>query len=251
MILAWLGAILVGLSLGLLGSGGSILTVPILIYLVGQPDKLAIASSLAIVGGISTIGGANYARQNLVSWRHVLLFGVPGILGSYGGAALSHYVLGAVQLIVFAVTMGVASYSMLKSGYAPRQHEGKGWELAVSGLGVGLMTGFVGVGGGFLIVPALVMLGGLSMHKAVGSSLTIIVLSTASGFYKHVELLRDSQTQVPWHLILLFIGLGAIGSIVGNLVAQKMSHARLRRVFVYFLIAMACYILWHSIGKVI
>lgn len=254
MILALLGAIAVGLSLGLLGSGGSILTVPILIYLVGQSDKVAIAGSLAIVGGIALFGALNYTRQGLVSGRFVVLFGLPGIAGTYAGALASGHVSGAVQLVVFAVIMGLASYSMLTPPKAESTHEPDGQSVLVlvaSGAGVGVITGFVGVGGGFLLVPALAILGGLPMHRAVGTSLAIIVLNSASGFYKHLDLLRTQHSAIDWRVIVLFIVLGIVGSFVGSLVARRIHHEHLRRIFGWFLIVMCLYILARSLPQVI
>jgi len=248
MILAGLGALIVGLSLGLLGSGGSILTVPILVYLLHQPDKVAIAGSLAIVGGIALIGAVRYAHQRLVSWRHVALFGIPGIGATYGGAWISSFVPGAVQLVVFAIIMGLASWSMLR----PPRLTDEGSEphmiwLIAAGCGVGIITGFVGVGGGFLIVPALVVLGGLSMHRAVATSLSVIVLNSASGFYKQQEVIHSAGLTLDWRVIGLFLIVGGAGSLVGNFVARRIPQRRLRQGFGYFLIVMCAFILWRSI----
>lgn len=253
MILTWLGALAVGLSLGLLGSGGSILTVPILVYLAGEPAKTAIAASLAIVGAIALAGAANYARQRLVAWRYVLYFGAPGIVATYAGAWLSHFVSGAVQLVVFAAIMGLASYTMLRparTGAAQGSERHFAWLLS-AGVGIGLITGFVGVGGGFLFVPALVILGGLSMHRAVGTSLAIIVLNSASGFYKHLELLEAGRARVPWTVIAVFAVIGIVGSLIGNVVARRLAHAHLRRIFGIFLVAMCGYILWRSLPQIL
>lgn len=252
MVLTWLGALAVGLSLGLLGSGGSILTVPILVYVAGEPAKLAIGASLAIVGAIALAGAANYARQGLVDWRFVLYFGLPGVVATYAGAWISHYVSGALQLVVFAATMGLASYTMLRRARTaqearPARHFA--WLLA-AGIGIGLLTGFVGVGGGFLFVPALVILGGLSMHRAVGTSLAIIVLNSASGFYKHFELLTAESVRIPWLVIGVFAGIGIVGSVVGNIAARRLEHAHLRRIFGVFLLAMCGYILWRSLPQI-
>lgn len=253
MALTWVGALVVGLSLGLLGSGGSILTVPILVYVAGETPKLAIAASLAIVGAIALAGAANYARQGLVEWRYVLYFGLPGIVATYAGAWASHFVSGAVQLVVFAVIMGLASYTMLRpartaSDARPARHFA--WLLA-AGVGIGLITGFVGVGGGFLFVPALAIFGGLSMHRVVGTSLAIILLNAASGFYKHFQLLAASSVQIPWTVIAVFAGIGIVGSVVGNVVARRLANAQLRRVFGVFLVAMCGYILWESLPQVL
>ncbi len=190
MVLAWLGALSIGLSLGLLGSGGSILTVPVLVYLVGQDEKVAIAGSLAVVGTIALAGALQYLRSDQVDWRNVGWFGVPGMAGTWLGAMLAAFVPGLVQLALFAVVMLVAAVMMLRGGElkdtvarSPREV----WKIALDGLAVGILTGLVGVGGGFLIVPALVLLGGLSMHRAVATSLVIIALKSYSGFIKYSQ----------------------------------------------------------------
>ncbi|WP_284327034.1 sulfite exporter TauE/SafE family protein, partial [Deinococcus metallilatus] len=188
MILAWIGAALIGLSLGLLGSGGSILTVPVLVYLVGEPEKLAIAESLAIVGAISLFGAIPYALKRQIDWRSVLWFGIPGVAGTYLGAALSVYLSGVAQLMLFAVVMLLAAIMMFRPGGAQPEaatnHKRSPLKIGAEGLVVGVLTGLVGVGGGFLIIPALVLLGGLPMSLAVGTSLLIIAAKSFVGFYK-------------------------------------------------------------------
>ncbi|AEB11115.1 sulfite exporter TauE/SafE family protein [Marinithermus hydrothermalis] len=245
MILAWIGAVLIGLSLGLLGSGGSILTVPILVYLVGEPEKLAIAESLAIVGLISLAAALPYARKGLVDFRNVLWFGVPGMAGTYLGAFLSQFVSGALQLALFAFVMLLAARSMARpprleaTPRAPRPY----WKIALDGLGVGVLTGLVGVGGGFLIVPALVLLGGLPMHQAIGTSLVVIALKSAAGFYKYALLLPAQGYAMHWELIGLFSLLGFAGSLLGGRLALRVPQASLRRGFAGFLVAMGALIL--------
>lgn len=252
MIYALLGALCVGLSLGVLGSGGSILTVPVLVYILHQPPKLAIAGSLAIVGAIALVGALRYAHQGLVSWKHVLQFGVPGVLATYGGAWVSQFVPGSVQLVVFAVVMGLAAWAMLKPGTRgkdeERQEKPLAW-LISAGVGVGVVTGFVGVGGGFLLVPALVFLGGLSMHRAVATSLAVIVINSASGFYKQHAVVSAAGQSVDWRIIGLFILVGAAGSLAGNLLARRIPHRRLRQVFGVFLIVMCGFILWRTVPE--
>lgn len=251
MIAAILGALAVGLSLGLLGSGGSILTIPALVYLLHQPTKLAIAGSLAIVGSIALIGAARYAQQGLVSWRLVASFGVPGVVATWGGAWLSQFVPGALQLAVFAGIMGVAAWGMLRPPAAasvPANPRPLPW-LVVAGIGVGLVTGFVGVGGGFLLVPALVFLAGLGMHRAVATSLVVIVINSASGFLKHYEVVTAAGHALDWRVIGLFILVGGIGSLVGNGMARRVPQRRLRQVFGVFLIAMGGFILWRTIPE--
>jgi uncharacterized protein len=175
-----LGALAIGLSLGMLGSGGSILTVPVLTYLVGQPEKLAIASSLAIVGGISTIAVIPYAWKREIDWHSVIWFGLPGMLSTWLGAMLAQGLPSFVQLLIFSVIMFMASWRMINSknnvahSADARLHVVSKLKMARTGLMVGLVTGIVGVGGGFLIVPALILLVGLNMRRAVGTSLVVI-----------------------------------------------------------------------------
>ncbi len=249
MSLVWIGAALVGLTLGLLGSGGSILTVPMLVYLAGEPDKAAIAESLAIVGSIALVGAIPYALQKTVNWRSVLLFGVPGILGTYLGAALSAYVSGAVQLVLFAVVMLLAAVMMFR-GRRSADEAGEGqeaWKISAQGLFVGVLTGLLGVGGGFLIVPALVLFGGLTMRGAVGTSLFIIAMNSFSGFAKHLDVLASLGGGVDWQIVALFVGVGIVGSFVGNLMATRLPQATLRRFFAVFLVGMGVFILWQEV----
>ena len=248
LILAVPGAIAIGLSLGLLGSGGSILTVPVLVYLVGQDEKIAIAGSLFIVGSIALAGGLQFVRAGFVQWRSVLLFGLPGMLGTYLGAMLSAYVSGVMQLALFAVVMLVAAGFMLRpidlqqAGGAARAN----WKIAGDGLIVGVITGLVGVGGGFLIVPALVLLGGLSMHQAVATSLIVIALKSFSGFYKYLDVLEQQSLELDWKTLGIITALGIIGSVVGSKLARRLPQDKLKRWFGFFLIVMGFYILVRS-----
>ncbi|KEF34673.1 permease [Deinococcus sp. RL] len=254
MILAWLGAALIGLSLGLLGSGGSILTVPVLVYLVGEPDKLAIAESLAIVGGISLFGALPYALKRQIDWRSVLWFGVPGVTGTYLGAALSVYLSGVVQLMLFAAVMLLAAVMMFrpaKAGAEGVPHHRSPLKIGVEGLAVGVLTGLVGVGGGFLIIPALVLLGGLPMSLAVGTSLLIIAVKSFAGFYKYVHVLQDQNLTMHWDLIVIFTAIGILGSFLGARLGKNLSNERLKRGFAGFLVVMGLYVLATNVPKVL
>jgi len=247
---AWIGALFVGLSLGLLGSGGSILTVPVLIFLIGEGEKVAIAESLAIVGAIALAGSMPYARRRLVDWRSVVLFGIPGMIGSYLGAAVSGYISGTTQLALFGFIMLAAAGLMVRP---PRSDDvladvRVAWKIAGDGLIVGVVTGLVGVGGGFLIVPALVLLGGLEMHRAVGTSLFIIALKSFTGFVKYLDVLGDLELAVDWRLIGIFVVVGTAGSIVGNRLAARTPQTRLRQVFAAFLVAMGLFVLYTNLG---
>ena len=247
-ILAWPGAVAIGVSLGLLGSGGSIITVPVLVYLIGQDERLAIAGSLFVVGNIALAGSLQYVRSKLIDWRNVVIFGIPGMVGTYLGAVIAAYVPGVVQLVIFALVMLLASWMMLRPvALTDEPHEAReAWKIAGDGLFVGVITGFVGVGGGFLIVPALVLLGGLTIHNAVATSLVIIALKSYSGFYKYIDVLEAEQLALDWRTLMIVTVLGVLGSHVGARYAKKMPQAKLKRWFGYFLILMGLYILARS-----
>lgn len=247
-LLAWPGAIVIGLSLGLLGSGGSIITVPVLVYLLGQDEKTAIAGSLFVVGTIALVGSLQYVRVGLVDWRKVVIFGVPGMAGTYLGALIAAFIPGIVQLALFSLVMLLASYMMLRpikladGGHSPRAS----WKISIDGLIVGVITGLVGVGGGFLIVPALVLLGGLAIHTAVATSLVIIALNSYSGFYKYLDVLDRQNLELDWQTLLLVTALGIVGSFGGAKIANLTPQDKLKKGFGYFLVVMGIYILARS-----
>ena len=251
-VFAWLGAMAIGVSLGLLGSGGSILTVPVLVYLIGQDEKLAIAGSLAIVGAIALAGSIPYLRKKQVDWRTVVLFGIPGMAGTYMGAWIATWVSGLVQLALFAVVMLLASWQMLKpvvlddTPHEPREV----WKIGLDGLLVGILTGLVGVGGGFLIVPALVLLGGLTMHRAVATSLVIIALKSFTGFWKYLDVLDQQNLVLDWNVIAIVTALGIVGTLIGSRIARRVDQHKLRRIFGLFLIVMGVYILARTLPSV-
>ncbi len=252
-LLAWPGAIAIGVSLGLLGSGGSILTVPVLVYLLGQDEKVAIAGSLFIVGTIAAFGSLQYLRLRLIDGRSVVVFGVPGMLGTYLGAWSAAYVSGLMQLTLFALVMLLASWLMLRPvDLEPAGGQARAaWKIAVDGIVVGIITGLVGVGGGFLIVPALVLLGGLSMHKAVGTSLLIIALKSFSGFFKYLDVLAGESLRLDWQILAIVSALGIAGTVVGGQIANRMPQDTLKRGFAFFLIVMGVYILTRSLPGVL
>jgi len=251
-ILAWPGAIAIGVSLGLLGSGGSIITVPVLVYLLGQDEKLAIAGSLFVVGNIALAGSLQYVRAKLIDWRNVFVFGLPGMIGTYLGAMIAAYVPGILQLAFFALVMLLASYMMLRpvalTNEARERRET--WKIAIDGLIVGVITGLVGVGGGFLIVPALVLLGGLTIHTAVATSLVIIALKSYSGFYKYIDVLNQQNLELDWQTLMIVTGLGVAGSFAGAKIANRVPQGKLKKGFGYFLIVMGIYILARSAPEV-
>ena len=253
MTVAILGALAVGASLGLLGSGGSILTVPILVYVLGQPDKVAIAGSLAIVGGISLVGMIPFAARKQIDWRSVLLFGIPGMAGSAGGAHLANYVSGSVQLLLFALIMLLAAFFMFR-GRPPAADGTRAqpwWRIVMDGLVVGIVTGLVGVGGGFLIVPALVLLGGLPMHLAVGTSLLIIALKSFAALIEYTGVLGALGLQLDWNVILVFTVVGAAGSFAGRLLGRRLNQGTLQKVFAGFLVVIGVFVFAQNLPGVI
>lgn len=237
-----IGGSAVGLTLGLFGSGGSILTVPILVYGLGHSEKLAIAESMAIVGLIALFGGISYQRLGLVAWKNVFYFGLPGMLGTYVGALLSAYMSGQSQLILFSIVMVLASYAMFRKARSPERVEEDNpkpqnrLRMALDGTLVGALSGIVGVGGGFLIVPALTTFGGLAIRTAIGTSLYIIALNCVSGFSKHFFLISELGLSIdPW-TIILFVLCGSAGSQLGKRYGSTFHHQDLLRGFAVFLI---------------
>jgi len=249
-LLALIGALAIGLSLGLLGSGGSILTVPVLVYLVGQDEKLAIAGSLGIVGAISLLGAIPYARRREIAWSSLLYFGLPGIAGTWTGAFLSRYVSGTFQLLLFAGVMLAAAFLMLRPAPAATTSAKTRRPLFIvlDGFLVGILTGLVGVGGGFLIVPALVLLGGLPMRLAVGTSLLLIALKSTAGFLQYLQQLHAQGRDLDWQVFGVFVGLGALGSWLGGRVGGKLPQALLRRMFGGLLVVVALFLLWRNLA---
>lgn len=244
MIWGWLGALAIGLVLGILGSGGSILTVPVLVYLFGQPEKVAIAGSLAVVGSISFFGAMPYALRGLVDWRLVGLFGVPGMIAAYGGAWAGRYIPGEVQLLLFAVVVLVAASLMIlpRTSNEARARQ-PWWSAPLFGIAIGFVTGLIGVGGGFMMVPTMVLLLGVPMHRAVGTSLCIVVLNTFSGFHKYLGVLEAQHLKLDWKILGVIAAIGIAGSLIGNVVGTRVPQAKLKRVFGVFLVVMGAYIL--------
>lgn len=243
-----LGAIAIGLTLGLLGSGGSAITVPVLIYMVGHDAKQSIAESMAIVGLISVAAAIPYARSKQVDWRSVWCFGIPGMLGTFVGAWLGGIAPEAIQLVVFGGVLIVAAYMMLRKPKNPEAAEAGAeaspvWKIAIEGTVVGVVTGFVGVGGGFLIVPALVVFGRLPMRLAIGTSLIIIALKSAIGFAKYQQYLISHDMSVDGQTVAMFVLIGVVGSLVGKSINSRLNQAVLKRVFAVFLIVLGGFVI--------
>jgi uncharacterized membrane protein YfcA len=243
-------AFVVGFVLGLLGGGGSVLTVPILIYALHVPVKPAIAMSLVVVGLVAFIGFVGHARQRTVSMRVALAFGPPAVAAAYAGARIARHVPAHVQLVLFALFGLTGSVLMFRAAMkmsgkpdlTPYEFRGDVRTvilLALEGIGVGLITGLIGVGGGFLIVPALVLVAKLPMRLAIGTSLLVITMNALSGFAGYA-----GTVPIDWHLVGWFTGVAAIGSIAGTLASKQVPQKRLKEVFAVLLIGVSLYVLY-------
>lgn len=241
---------LVGLALGLLGAGGSILTVPILVYAIGMPVQAATGTSLAIVGLNSAVGALDYLRRGRSLPKTGLAFGVAGVVAAFAGAWLNHLLPGALILVLFSLLMVVAASSMLRrrakaQGAATfdERYTTYGW-LRLLGVGtvVGFLTGFFGVGGGFLIVPALVVIIGLPMQVAVGTSLLAIALNALWGLLGHLRF-----GTLDWGLTAVFVIGGLVGVLAGGKTAGRIPETRLRQGFAVLILLVAAYTFVRSV----
>jgi uncharacterized membrane protein YfcA/uncharacterized membrane protein YedE/YeeE len=250
MILALVLSSLIGLALGLLGGGGSILTVPILVYGLGLEAKPAIATSLLVVGVTSSAALFGHARRGLVDYRTGLVFGGAGMGGAFAGGWLASFIPGSLLMLGFAVMMLATAFAMLRAD-GPAQADGAAPRPAARlpvmrvvwhGSIVGVLTGLVGAGGGFLIVPALVLLSGMPMRTAVATSLLVIALKSFAGFAAHV-----GHVAIDWQLAGLVAAAAVVGSVAGSLLSARLAQGALRRVFAYFVIVMAVFVMAHQL----
>jgi hypothetical protein len=264
-LLGYLGAIIMGMSLGLIGGGGSILTVPILVYLFSVDAVLATAYSLFIVGLTSLIGSFSHMRMGNIHWLTAVVFGIPSILAVYAtraflvpalpdplftmaGLAVSK-ALG--MLILFALLMVAAAYSMIRK---PKAGPSRGAEgevtfnyplILVEGAVVGTITGLVGAGGGFLIIPALVLLAKLPMKQAVGTSLIIIAAKSLIGFTGDL----GGDEYIDWNFLLVFSGIAIVGIIAGSLLSKHVPNEKLKPAFGWFVLVMGVYIIARELSN--
>ncbi len=257
IFLAIISGAITGIVLGLFGSGGSIIAMPALMYLLNVEAKSAIAMSMGIVAVTATISGWDNWRRGNVDLKVAMWFGLFGVIGTYGGARLGVYTPVQVQLTLFALVMYAAAWKMLQPKKQPvaqlataggpplsedeeiSAHMG---HIAAHGVGVGVLTGLVGVGGGFLIVPALVLLSGIPMKLAIGTSLVIVAAKSYSGFAGYV-----GAVPVDWTTMALFTSVTVAGSFVGTRIAHRFSQETLKRSFGMFLVFVASYMLLKSV----
>ncbi|HEX2847851.1 MAG TPA: sulfite exporter TauE/SafE family protein [Chitinophagaceae bacterium] len=259
-ILGYLASVLIGISLGMVGSGGSILTVPVLVYLMSVNPLLATTSSLFIVGATSLIGGLRSYGKKLVNFKAVTEFGIPSIFSIF---LTRHYLLpalpdhlfsiGKIQvhkpmflMVIFALLMLAASISMIRSSQreewlnaeAESEHTYQAIPLLLLGLLIGVITGLLGAGGGFLIIPTLVIFLKLPMKTAVGTSLLIIAINSLFGF-----LFSLKQFEYDWSLMLSFTALSIAGLLIGSRLADKIPGSSLKKGFGWFILIMGIYII--------
>ncbi|MBT4490438.1 MAG: sulfite exporter TauE/SafE family protein [Rhodospirillaceae bacterium] len=260
-VLVLLAGASTGLLLGILGSGGSIVTMPAFIYLLDVEPKPAIAMSLGVVGLTAGISALQHGWRGNINFRIVLIFGFFGAIGTYAGAKIGIIMPDTLQLVMFALIMYYAAYKMFvpkrvavvvgspnqatsvaeEDGMMASLHFG---HIAMHGVLVGVLTGIVGVGGGFLIVPALVLLSGLPMKKAVGTSLAIIAIKSFAGFAGYA-----GSVPIDLELISAFSVVAIVAGLVGGLLSHKIPETTLRTSFAVFLLIVASYMLFQEITK--
>jgi uncharacterized membrane protein YfcA len=247
VLIAFLFALLIGVSLGLLGGGGSILTVPILRYVLGMEGHEAIATSLLVVGTTSLAALIAHARKRRVLWRTGFVFGGAGMLGAFLAGTVAHRVPAPMLLAGFSVMMFATALAMLRPERKPATAAGNTArraarlplpKIVLEGLVVGAVTGLVGAGGGFLVVPALVLLARLPMATAIGTSLLVIALKSFAGFAGYA-----GHTPIDWPLAAGISAFAVAGSVAGAWFAARMSARALRQGFGWFVVAMAFFIL--------
>lgn len=243
--------LITGALLGIFGSGGSIITLPALLYLLDVEPKSAIAMSLGIVAVTATITAVQHGLKGHVNLKITAIFGLFGIIGTYAGALLGVITPVVIQLGIFALVMYAAGWKMLKP---QPQHKSVGaacaecpegdcddlqyGQIATHGIAVGILTGVVGVGGGFLIVPALVLLSGLTMKQAVGTSLSIVALKSFAGFAGYA-----GAVAIDYPMMATFTAVAVVGSLIGSQLGHRLPDALLKRGFGGFLLLVASYIL--------
>lgn len=239
--ITFLGAVLIGMSLGLTGAGGSIITLPVLVYFAGIPPKEAVGMSLFVVGSAALVGALQRFRTGDVHMKAALIFILTGIIGAAAGAQITPFVSTTVLMLIFStLLLTVAANMLLGKNQEPKsENQCRVGQCVSAGFGVGVLTGFIGVGGGFLLMPALVKFANLPLRSATGTSLAIITFNSAAGFLSHLG------TATPrWTTTLLFSGLAIAGVVLGSSFAKKLPIARLRQVFAILVLGTGGYIFW-------
>lgn len=219
----------IGVTLGLLGSGGSIVTLPVLVYVAGIPTQQAVGMALAVVGGTAGVGAAVYYRRGTFDPRAAGFFAATGVTGAFFGARLTHLVDGRLLMGLFGLLMvGVGIRMIRERGHVATRAACRPLHCLSAGLGVGVLTGFLGVGGGFLILPALLWFAGIGMKEAVGTSLAVIALNSAGGLAGQLR-----YVDLPWGWTLAFLLVSLAGMWAGTSLANRLPASHLRRGFAW------------------
>lgn len=254
----YFASILVGVALGLIGGGGSILTVPVLVYLMAIEPITATSYSLFIVGLTSGIGSVSYFKKGLVNIKTAIIFGIPSIIAVFTTRALivpaiptevfktGDFIVtkSILMMLLFAILMIAASYSMIKKDKKTNINDTEEEQkfnyslILIEGVVVGILTGLVGAGGGFLIIPALVILSKLSMKEAIGTSLIIITAKSLIGFFG-----ESGDTVINWQFLFTVSGFAIIGIFIGTALSKKVDGAKLKPAFGWFVLFMGVYII--------
>ncbi|WP_297507782.1 sulfite exporter TauE/SafE family protein [Flavobacterium sp.] len=251
-------AVLVGISLGLIGSGGSILSVPIFVYIMGMHPALAAAYSLFVVGISALVSGVQKAKDGLVDFKKVLAFGVPTLIAVFITRKIivpsipemlvitDQFTLSKrlLLMVVFALVMLVASWKMIRPGNETKGNSSSNpFTISLAGLAIGFIAGFVGAGGGFLIVPALLFLANTPIKKAIGTSLFIVAVQSLIGFLGDIP-----NPNINYPMLLVFTGCALFGVLIGNRLSKVIAGEKLKTVFGYVVLGMGIYILVKEIG---
>lgn len=243
VVISMVLAVLVGVTIGLFGGGGAILTLPILTYIAGIPTEQAIPMSLFIVGTTSLISALRHAKHHRVKWKMGLVFAIGSMIGSFVGGIVSGFIPATALMIIFGAVMFAAGAGMIRGRQGDMvERRPKLWLVIVLGAMIGVIAGLVGAGGGFLIVPALALVGGLRMNHAVATSVFVIALQSATGLLGHM-----GQTTLPWTFTLIFTALSVVGSFIGSSFIGKVPEAKLKKGFGVFVLAMAVFVLGEQI----
>ncbi len=245
-------ALIIGLTLGLFGGGGSILTVPVFVYVLGFDPKLAIMMSYPVVGATSLVGAIGYWRGGNIRLSSALLFGLVAMAGSFAGARASGLLSGRAQLLILGVAMAAAAVMMLRSAardaaadaIAVAEPRAPSSALYVVAVSVGALTGVIGIGGGFLIVPALVWFGQVPIREAVGTSLLVIAMNCVSGYLGH----RDAAG-IPWLYVITFGAFAIAGILAGMGFARFVPQRTLKKGFAMLLLVIAALVVWQNHAK--
>lgn len=237
LILAMVLAVGIGISLGLLGGGGTILAVPLLTYVAGFPAHEAIAASMFIIGVTSAVSVLAHAKRGNVQWRTGFIFGAAAMAGAFGGGLLGSRLPSVVLMVAFGIMMVATALAMILDRRARATGEPRKKlplaKILIEGLVVGLVTGMVGAGGGFLVVPALVLLGGLSMPAAVGTSLLIISMKSFTGLAGYL-----TSVSIDWGPVLIITVITVVGALIGAALGKHVPEKALKKAFGYLVLAM-------------